>query len=164
MNILLVLYSYQVMLLYFIASFLISLVTSSHSEMIIPAPSLVEEQVNSEAFVSPNPDVIEYPIDQPTAIPVVFSTPTATPTHVPITTPTPLLVISPTKTSKSFFYPTAGPTLRSKSPTSTSDFNCDCSKTCPNLSCAEAQYQLNVCGCSQRDGDDDGTACDADCQ
>lgn len=41
---------------------------------------------------------------------------------------------------------------------------CNCSKTCPNLSCDEAQYQLNVCGCSQRDADDDGIACDAECQ
>lgn len=42
---------------------------------------------------------------------------------------------------------------------------CDCSKTCPNMSsCAEAQYQLNTCGCQARDGDDDGMACDSDCQ
>lgn len=42
---------------------------------------------------------------------------------------------------------------------------CDCSKTCPQMSsCAEAQYQLNVCGCSARDGDKDGVACDVDCQ
>lgn len=42
---------------------------------------------------------------------------------------------------------------------------CDCSKTCSQMSsCAEAQYQLNVCGCSRRDGDKDGIACDADCQ
>lgn len=44
------------------------------------------------------------------------------------------------------------------------DFNCDCSKTCDELSCDEAQYQLNTCGCSARDADSDGTACDADCQ
>lgn len=38
---------------------------------------------------------------------------------------------------------------------------CDCSKTCPNISsCAEAQYLLNTCGCSARDGDNDGIACD----
>lgn len=42
---------------------------------------------------------------------------------------------------------------------------CDCSKTCSNMSsCAEAQYQLNNCGCQARDGDDDGIACDSDCQ
>jgi micrococcal nuclease len=48
---------------------------------------------------------------------------------------------------------------------STSSYTCDCSKTCAQMSsCAEAQYQLNVCGCSRRDGDGDGIACDSDCQ
>lgn len=50
-------------------------------------------------------------------------------------------------------------------PTPTPTYTCDCSKTCPNIStCAEAQYLLNVCGCSKRDGDKDGIACDAMCQ
>jgi len=40
-------------------------------------------------------------------------------------------------------------------------YSCNCSRTCTQISsCAEAQYQLNVCGCSQRDADDDGIACD----
>lgn len=44
-------------------------------------------------------------------------------------------------------------------------FVCDCSKTCPNIStCEEAQYQLNTCGCTVRDADHDGIACDAKCQ
>lgn len=47
----------------------------------------------------------------------------------------------------------------------TGAFVCNCSKTCPQMSsCAEAQYQLNVCRCSRRDADGDGIACDADCQ
>lgn len=38
-------------------------------------------------------------------------------------------------------------------------------KPCAQMSsCAEAQYQLNVCGCSKRDADKDGVACDSDCQ
>ena len=42
---------------------------------------------------------------------------------------------------------------------------CNCSKTCSQMSsCTEAQYQLNTCGCSARDADDDGIACDSDCQ
>ncbi len=46
-----------------------------------------------------------------------------------------------------------------------SSYVCNCKKTCPQMSsCEEAQYQLNVCGCSQRDADHDGVACDADCQ
>lgn len=46
----------------------------------------------------------------------------------------------------------------------TSEYVCNCSKTCSHLSCAEAQYQLTTCGCSQRDGDHDGVACDSQCQ
>jgi len=39
---------------------------------------------------------------------------------------------------------------------------CNCSKTCSQISsCEEAQYLLNVCGCSARDRDGDGIACDA---
>lgn len=47
---------------------------------------------------------------------------------------------------------------------STGGFACNCSKTCPQMGCAEAQYQLNTCGCTRRDADHDGIACDADCQ
>lgn len=44
-------------------------------------------------------------------------------------------------------------------------FICNCSKTCSQMSsCAEAQYQLNFCGCRARDADGDGIACDSDCQ
>lgn len=47
----------------------------------------------------------------------------------------------------------------------TASWPCDCSKTCSQIaSCAEAQYLLNTCGCSQRDGDGDGVACDSRCQ
>jgi endonuclease YncB( thermonuclease family) len=43
----------------------------------------------------------------------------------------------------------------------TGGFVCDCSKTCAQItSCEEAQFQLNSCGCSQRDADKDGIACD----
>lgn len=44
-------------------------------------------------------------------------------------------------------------------------YTCDCLKTCSQMSsCAEAQYQLDVCGCGARDADKDGIACDSDCQ
>jgi len=50
-------------------------------------------------------------------------------------------------------------------PATGGSYSCNCSKTCPQMSsCAEAQYQLNVCGCSKRDADKDGIACDSDCQ
>jgi len=45
-----------------------------------------------------------------------------------------------------------------------SSYTCSCSKTCPNMSsCEEAYYQLNVCGCSARDGDKDGVPCESIC-
>jgi micrococcal nuclease len=43
-------------------------------------------------------------------------------------------------------------------------YTCNCKKTCANMDCDEAQYQLKVCGCSARDGDKDGLACDSQCQ
>lgn len=42
-------------------------------------------------------------------------------------------------------------------------YRCNCSKTCPNMTCTEAYYQLNSCGCSARDGDNDGVPCEAQC-
>lgn len=52
------------------------------------------------------------------------------------------------------------------SPSEESDNStCDCSLTCGEINtCSEAQYQLNTCGCYQRDADDDGIACDTMCQ
>lgn len=61
--------------------------------------------------------------------------------------------------------PTPTPVAPVAPKASSSGYTCNCGKTCPNMSsCAEAQYQLNTCGCSARDADDDGIACDADCQ
>lgn len=37
---------------------------------------------------------------------------------------------------------------------------CDCNKTCDSMSYYEAQFQLNECGCSYRDRDGDGVACE----
>lgn len=60
--------------------------------------------------------------------------------------------------------PTSEPVVSSPvAPTGGAGWACNCKKTCPNMSCAEAQYQLNSCGCSARDADHDGTACDAQC-
>lgn len=45
--------------------------------------------------------------------------------------------------------------------TALDSYTCDCSKTCKEISsCAEAQYQLKTCGCTKRDADGDGIACD----
>ncbi len=41
---------------------------------------------------------------------------------------------------------------------------CNCAKTCTQIgSCTEAYYQLNNCGCSVRDGDNDGVPCENLC-
>jgi len=46
----------------------------------------------------------------------------------------------------------------------TSQFTCDCSKTCSQMiSCNEAYFQLNQCGCTRRDGDNDGVPCENIC-
>lgn len=43
-------------------------------------------------------------------------------------------------------------------------FTCNCSKTCAQMiSCAEAYFQLNQCGCTKRDGDHDGIPCEDIC-
>ena len=70
----------------------------------------------------------------------------------PVLLPTPTLV--PTSIPK----PTVAPL-----PT-TDSYGCNCSKTCSQMSsCDEAYYQLNTCGCSVRDGDDDGVPCENIC-
>ena len=47
---------------------------------------------------------------------------------------------------------------------SSSAFSCNCSKSCTAiLTCEEAYYQLNECGCGQRDSDDDGVPCESVC-
>ncbi len=74
--------------------------------------------------------------------------------------------VTPTQTKPPTPTPVKNPTgnTQGQQNADPGSYVCNCSKTCPNLSCAEAQYQLNVCGCSQRDADDDGIACDVQCQ
>lgn len=60
--------------------------------------------------------------------------------------------------------PTTTTSPSSSNSSSTGAYACNCSKTCAQMDCAEAQYQLNSCGCSRRDADKDGVACDSDCQ
>lgn len=43
-------------------------------------------------------------------------------------------------------------------------FSCNCSKTCTQMaSCDEAYFQLNQCGCGERDNDSDGVPCESIC-
>jgi len=87
------------------------------------------------------------------------------PASCPSPTPKPVATLKPStpKPATTTYY-TPAPTTQT-SGTVSGSYTCNCSKTCPQMSsCAEAQYQLNVCGCSARDDDDDGIACDSDCQ
>ncbi len=44
-------------------------------------------------------------------------------------------------------------------------YSCNCSKTCTQMSsCTEAYFQLNNCGCGQRDHDNDGVPCESICR
>ncbi len=69
------------------------------------------------------------------------------------------------------------PTIKTMTPTVTkienvlgetennnSAFVCDCKKSCTKISsCEEAYYQLNNCGCNERDGNEDGVPCESLC-
>lgn len=101
----------------------------------------------TEGFVEPSPS------PSPSLTPTPTPTPKPTVKPTPIPTPKPVVISTPKPT------PTPAPAITS------GGFSCNCSKTCDQMSsCAEAQYQLNTCGCGRRDADNDGIACDADCQ
>lgn len=113
--------------------------------------------------------VTSTPTSEPTLSPTETLTPTYTPTptiFIPTNTPTPTIFIPSTSPTTKPHIPTYTPIPTSppqiQSQPSTGGWACNCSKTCPEISsCAEAQYQLNSCGCSARDADHDGTACDS---
>lgn len=87
-----------------------------------------------------------------TITPTITITPTRLPTSLP----------SPRPTSSGQSATSAPATVPPQPPPSSStSYTCDCSKGCKEISsCDEAQYQLTTCGCSARDGDKDGMACD----
>lgn len=102
--------------------------------------------------------------DEMTPSPNPTTTSSPTPTLSPTLSPKPTL--TPPTPKPTFYQPTLapiiyGPTL---APVVNTDrvYFCNCSKTCTQISsCAEAQYLLNTCGCSARDADHDGIACDS---
>ncbi|PIR62390.1 MAG: hypothetical protein COU65_03480 [Candidatus Pacebacteria bacterium CG10_big_fil_rev_8_21_14_0_10_42_12] len=89
-----------------------------------------------------------------------------------LATPSPSPISSPiTKSSNSgtggvtapAVAPIVAPVNNTEPPSS--QYTCSCSKTCGNMSsCEEAYFQLNTCGCSARDGDDDGVPCESLCR
>lgn len=55
-------------------------------------------------------------------------------------------------------------TTFSQTESSSGSFNCSTLKWCGQMSCAEAQYQLSVCGNPNLDGDRDGRPCERQCR
>jgi len=108
------------------------------------------------------------PISSPTKTPP--SVPTATPkpavksTQTQIVQPTQIPYIPPTPYPTSSYVQPTTP-VPTTPPSSGGSWSCNCSKTCTQItSCAEAYYQLNSCGCSVRDGDNDGIPCENLCE
>lgn len=97
------------------------------------------------------------------------TTPTPTAEPAPTIESTPTIEPSPTPT----LTPELSPEVKSATPPpeeiqlpppQTGGYTCDCSKKCSEMSsCEEAYYQLNICGCSVRDGDKDGVPCENIC-
>jgi hypothetical protein len=117
----------------------------------------------SRIVATPTPVIVTIPTDTPTltpslkTYPTIMPTATLIPTKMPTSTP-----VLPTATPTIVYIP---PTNTPTSIPAQQTYVCNCAKTCPQMSsCAEAQYQLNVCGCKARDADHDGIACDAQCQ
>lgn len=116
--------------------------------------------------ITPTPTITAEPTtlatEQPAATtassstPTLTSTPTTAPTYKATAKPTPVITAAPTPVIK---LATPIPTIAA-TPAS-GGTGCNCAKTCDEMtSCAEAQYQLNICKCTQRDRDNDGIACD----
>ncbi|MDO5561250.1 MAG: thermonuclease family protein [bacterium] len=100
---------------------------------------------------------------------VAKASPASTPVPVVATAvPVPVAVVKTTPQPVTTVKATPQPVTQKVAATTTQNsesYSCNCSKVCEDMSsCAEAQYQLNVCGCSKRDGDHDGIACDKQCQ
>ena len=126
-----------------------------------PLPSSTLTPIESRLTPTPEAGKSATPTFTPSPTPTV-SVPT--PTNIPVyrpdknkLTPTPIRIEDPPATIQT----------NNQSPITNNSvgFTCNCAKTCGNMSsCAEAQFQLNNCGCAARDADDDGVACDAQCQ
>ena len=60
--------------------------------------------------------------------------------------------------------PDLTPSLTASSSAPTPTFVCDCTKSCDRMSCSEAQFMLKACGCTNRDTNNDGVACESECR
>lgn len=123
------------------------------SKQIDPKSEMNVSENKEKNTQSINAETEKEKIPTPTPLP----SPTLTPSPLP--QPTPTLEPLPTPTYIIHVVPTSPPP-----PPISSEFSCDCSKTCKDMaSCNEAYYQLNTCGCSRRDGDHDGVPCEDIC-
>lgn len=103
--------------------------------------------------------------DTPTPFPSATNTPTTTPTDTPPPTIIQTKKPKPTDAPKPTIYIAPATSVPGKTEkTNTAGWQCNCSKTCDQIStCDEAYFQLNQCGCSIRDGDHDGVPCETIC-
>jgi len=121
---------------------------------------VVKEVVNDTTI---NSDI---PLEQPSSIPTSVEVPTPD-IKQNIVEDTPTILPDPSdyqNESDTELYD-AEDVYATPKPAERSGYSCNCSKTCKAMaSCDEAYYQLNSCGCSARDGDDDGIPCESLCR
>lgn len=112
--------------------------TAEGAEMILPAGAVT--QVDCENRTSIDLEVVAERFDwHPVLEPISVTTVPAN--TIPAPTEEPISVVPPA-----------------------SSYTCNCSKTCGAMvSCEEAYFQLNECGCQQRDSDEDGVPCESIC-
>lgn len=143
----------------FIVSTILSPRVASNKELsdVTPTPTAAPKATDT-----PAPTQTPAPTAKVTSTPVSTAKPTLRPSLRPTAKPYPTSVPLPTSAPVQQMNIAAPP---ASSDTGGGGFGCDCGKVCGAMSsCAEAQYQLNTCGCGARDGDNDGVACDSMCQ
>lgn len=124
---------------------------------------VTESEKNNTNSVQINSSEIAITI-KPTEIPSLTPTLSPSPTPFPTFKPIPTKIIYPTWTSAPLPPIQTQENPPAVAPVVSSGFSCNCSKTCPQMvSCEEAYFQLNNCGCSARDGDHDGIPCETIC-
>ncbi len=124
---------------------------------VVPTPTATPAPTKSVEGVSTAPTTTPTPTLEPTNTPTPTPKPTSTPTPTPKPTLIPIYRVISTPTPTPVYIQKQYIPLQQSS----GSYTCDCGKTCTEISsCAEAQYQLNTCGCSVRDNDHDGIACD----
>lgn len=118
------------------------------------------DDVNEEAEGEPTQKPEPTDMPQPTAVPEPTSTRVPQPTATQIPPTQAPQQVQPSSTAMP--PPTSAPVQQEVAAPQPA-YGCDCSKTCTQMGCEEAYFQLNQCGCSRRDGDSDGIPCENVC-